>query len=166
MNDAGHETCWESELASLLGELSASQDELLKLLEEKRRLLVAADLASVQVMQVREQELIARLQQCHEQRCRLLDRAREQGLPSDSIRSLAASLPDPQRRQLSQHVQAAKGRMRVLQHHSLTNWVLAQRTLLHLSQLLEIIATGGRQQPTYGRGDLAASTGALVDRAA
>jgi hypothetical protein len=41
-------------------------------------------------------------------------------------------------------------RMRVLQHHSLVNWVLAQRALLHVSQLLEIIATGGRTQPNYG----------------
>ncbi|MCU0373434.1 MAG: hypothetical protein MUE56_09370, partial [Ignavibacteria bacterium] len=30
--------------------------------------------------------------------------------------------------------------MRLLQHQSLTNWVLAQRSMLHLSQLLEIIA--------------------------
>jgi hypothetical protein len=53
-----------------------------------------------------------------------------------------------------------------LQHQSLTNWVLVQRTLLHLSQLIEIIATGGRLKPTYGKGSDHQAGGALVDRAA
>jgi hypothetical protein len=54
----------------------------------------------------------------------------------------------------------------LLQHESLTNWVLVQRSLLHLSQLIEIVATGGRTQPTYGNGSRRLSCGALVDRAA
>ena len=60
----------------------------------------------------------------------------------------------------------ATARMRLLQHHSLTNWVLVQRTLIHLSQMLEIIATGGRLKPTYGKDDSVNSGGFLVDQAA
>jgi hypothetical protein len=56
--------------------------------------------------------------------------------------------------------------MRLLQHQSLTNWVLAQRAVLHVSQLLEIIATGGRLQPTYGDGDTLHNRGSLVDQEA
>jgi hypothetical protein len=56
--------------------------------------------------------------------------------------------------------------MRLLQHHSLTNWVLAQRSLLHITQLLEIVATGGRLQPTYGKGASSHARGALVDQEA
>jgi hypothetical protein len=56
--------------------------------------------------------------------------------------------------------------MRLLQHHSLANWVLAQRSLLHVAQMLEIIATGGRLQPTYGNGESSMSGGALVDHQA
>jgi hypothetical protein len=41
--------------------------------------------------------------------------------------------------------------------------VIAQRTLIHLSQLLEIIATGGRLQPTYGRA-VAEPCGALLNQ--
>jgi hypothetical protein len=44
--------------------------------------------------------------------------------------------------------------------------VLVQRSLLHLSQLIEIIATGGRPQPTYGNGPERQNCGSLVDRAA
>ena len=58
------------------------------------------------------------------------------------------------------------GRMDLLQHHSLANWVLAQRSLLHISQLLEIIATGGRLRPTYGKSEPVLARGALVDQEA
>ena len=57
-------------------------------------------------------------------------------------------------------------RMRLLQTGLLTNWLLAQRTLLHISQLLEIIATGGRIQPTYVVSESVQSRGALLDQEA
>jgi hypothetical protein len=116
----------------------------------------------------REQQLIDRLQACHERRQQLLARAEAEGLPGDSIDSLSRRLPAQSRARLQASIQEAASRSRLLQHQSLTNWVLVQRTLLHLSQLIEIIATGGRAKPTYGNGSdrVAAATGALVDQAA
>lgn len=160
------ENQWEAELAGLLSELSATQDSVLELLSEKRQLLVKNDLPGLQAMQPREQELIARLQGCHDRRGQLLGKAAEQGLPSDSIRSLAAVVPLANRQDFSKQVQQAAGRSRLLQHQSLTNWVVVQRTLIHLSQMLEIIATGGRERPTYSKGESGNTTGSLVDRAA
>ena len=60
----------------------------------------------------------------------------------------------------------ATARMRLLQHQSLANWVLAQRSLLHVSQLIEIIATGGRMQPTYGDKESVHARGSLVNQEA
>lgn len=156
----------EIELAEFLTELSAVQDELLWILGEKRKLLARADLASMEAMQPRERNLIERLQACHQKRCALLERSRELAAPADSLQSLAASLPFPQGTQLVQRVQQASQRSRLLQHQSLTNWVLVQKTLLHLSQMLEIIATGGRPRPTYERGEPRTQGGSLVDHAA
>ena len=77
---------------------------------------------------------------------------------------------EEKRAALGKQAKAASLRARLLQHESLTNWVLAQRTLLHLSQILEIVATGGVEKPTYAKGQTAtstgAATGAIVDRAA
>jgi hypothetical protein len=75
-------------------------------------------------------------------------------------------LPQSERQKLTPTMREATARMRLLQHHSLTNWVLVQRTLIHLSQMLEIIATGGRLKPTYGKDDSVNSGGFLVDQAA
>ena len=107
-----------------------------------------------------------RLQACQERRQALLAQAAAEGLPANDLKSLADALPASERSALSPRIREAAARMRLLQHHSLTNWVLVQRTLIHLSQVLEIIATGGRLKPTYGKGDSVDSGGVLVDQAA
>ncbi|HEV7223231.1 MAG TPA: flagellar protein FlgN [Pirellulales bacterium] len=157
---------WETDIAALLNELSATQDALFDLLARKRRLLVASDVQGIQDLEPEERELIVRLETCQARRGELLAKAVEQHLPGDSIRSLAKSLSPAARGQLERQVSEAAHRSRLLSHQSLTNWVLIQRTLIHLSQLLEIIATGGRARPTYGKGGYAAASGSLVDQAA
>jgi len=159
------ETAWDSELAGLLTDLLKTQDETLEVLTRKRQLIVDADAEGLAAVGKQEEKLIERLQQCLERREELLKRAAEEGLPSDSVRSLTAAVPKSRRGELTDQVKLAAARSRLLEHHSLTNWVLMQRTLIHLSQMLEIIATGGRLQPTYGKSEPAAASGALVDRA-
>jgi flagellar biosynthesis/type III secretory pathway chaperone len=165
MNDSSQSVVWDAELAQLLAELSDIQTDLLAVLTDKRARLLSADLESLKAMQGREAELVGRLQACHERRLALLARAASEGLPSANLTSLAAALPSEQRQHLTPQLREASARIRLLQHHSLTNWVLVQRTLLHLAQLLEIIATGGRLKPTYGKNDCAQTGGSLVDQA-
>lgn len=157
---------WESELAELLTGLLAAQDELIAVLVRKRRLLAEVDTQGLAAIGLEEQDLLKRLERSLEQRQELLGRAAAEGLPSDSIQSLMSALPKRQSGELGNQVKLANARSRLLQHHSLTNWVLVQRSLLHLSQMLEIIATGGRMKPTYDKGKSVAASGALVDREA
>lgn len=159
------ETAWESELAEFLAELSAVQDATLEVLTRKRECLVAKDLSGLAEVGRHEEEVIGRLGQCLQRRERLLGRAAGEGLPADSIQSLTAAMPRQSREDIAGQVRHAAGRARLLQHHSLTNWVLTQRTLLHLSQMIEIIATGGRMKPTYGREEPVHAGGTLVDHA-
>jgi hypothetical protein len=156
----------EVEVAQLLSDLSNVQEELLQVLTEKRALLLASDMEGMAAMQPREAQMIVRLQTCQEERGRLLARAAADGMPADNLRTLAAALPVERRVNLGDQLKAASSRARLLEHHSLANWVVVQRTLIHLSQMLEIIATGGRLQPTYGKSESVASGGSLVDHAA
>ncbi len=157
---------WETELAELLSNLSSAQDEMLELFGKKRDLLVASDTEGLERIGLQEKQLIDKLQACQDHRTLLLERATEEGLPSGSISELTTALPEPGRKTLATQVSDAKARSRLLHHQSLTNWVLVQRTLIHLSQMLEIIATGGRLQPTYEKGDSPETSGALMDHAA
>lgn len=156
---------WEHRLTELLGELSEVQSDLLALLEEKRQLLVARDQDALAAMQPREEGLLERLAECQRRRQRLLDAAAAEGLPSRDLRQLAGALPADERQRMRPAIRDAQQRTRLVQHQSLANWVLVQRSLLHLSQMVEIIATGGRKAPTYEKSGPSAVGGALVDRA-
>jgi hypothetical protein len=157
---------WEAEVSGLLAELSAAQVELLDVLQRKRERLTVADLPGLAALQPREEELATRLEDCQRRRNELLASARDAGLPGDSIGSLAAAASGQRRGKLGSEVKQVSARMRLLQNQGLTNWVLAQRSLLHVSQLVEIIATGGRMQPTYGDKESVHSRGSLVNQEA
>lgn len=155
---------WDQRIASLLTDLTSVQNDLLALLGTKRKLIAAGDSEALEALSGDEEQLTERLMNCHHRRQQLLAGAAEQGKPSDSLQSLTASLPRAERDRLRPEVTAARQRARLLQHQSLTNWVVVQRTLLHLSQMVEIIASGGRMKPTYGR-EADARGGNLVDQA-
>ena len=159
-------TDFESEISALLDELAGVQTELLAVLDEKRLALATADLESLRDLQPREERLAARLSTCHERRAELLAAAGREGLPSESVTKLANKASGGKSSKLGSRAKETADRMRLLQHHSLANWVLAQRSLLHVSQLLEIIATGGRIQPTYGDRESVHARGSLVNQEA
>jgi len=160
------EISWESELASLLNDLLSVQDELLTTLGRKREMLVTRDTDGLAEIGLQEEKLMADLAACLKRREELLEEARRQGLPSGSIRSLAEATTRKKQGELRNSMRRVSSQARLLKHHSLTNWVVIQRTLIHLSQMLEIIATGGQLQPTYGEGQSSGASGALVDHAA
>ncbi len=156
---------WDAQIAALLADLSQVQGDLLDLLSKKRERIAARDAAALKEMEPEETRLGERLMACHRQRQQLLQAAHSQGLPGDSLQALSASLPRAERESLKPEIEASRRRSRLLQHQSLTNWVLVQRTLLHLSQMIEIIATGGQMKPTYGDSPANAKGGFIVDQA-
>ncbi len=157
---------WEAELAALLDELTVVQEDLLAILAAKREQLAVVDLPGLEQTQVREEQLADRLKQCQVRRSDLLATARKAGIEGDSIGQLAALAGRERKGKLGEQAKTAAAKMRLLRHESLTNWVLAQRALLHVSQLVEIIATGGRLVPTYGERESVHSCGALVNHEA
>ena len=157
---------WESSLATLLTEISSVQDELLDVLRQKRSRMAGGDVGGMDEVQTREAALGERLESCLRRRAELLASAGRDGLVADSLLDLAARVDRDPSRGLTGRVRDTSRRMRLVQDESLTNWVLAQRSLLHVSQLLEIIATGGRLQPTDLSGDSVHARGALVDQEA
>ncbi len=156
---------WESELAELLERLSGAQRELLSLLAAKRALIVGRDHNGLAALAAREGQLADELQACQQRRQELLAQADGHGLPSGSLAELSEALPKRTANTLRPPIDEARDRARLIRHECLTQWVAVQRTVLHLSQMLEIIATGGRPEPTYGKGRTAERGGALMDQA-
>jgi flagellar biosynthesis/type III secretory pathway chaperone len=160
------QTNWETEIAQLLTELLSAQDELFAILAKKQTLLRSADHAGLAAMLPQEELLIERMTTCAQKREALLAKAKQEGLPSKDIGTLTKALPNSKNHDFSERISQANTRTRLLRNQSLSNWIAIQRTIIHLSQMLEIIATGGRLQPTYGEREPMNSSGSLVDRAA
>ncbi|QEG34177.1 flagellar export chaperone FlgN [Bythopirellula goksoeyrii] len=156
---------WEAELANLLSRLNNAQQSLFDLLSRKRELLIQRKLGELSALAPEEELLCAELQACHDRRQELLAQAASVGMPGDSIRSLAGHLPQQQAKGLQQPLDEAQRRSQLLRHHCMSQWVAVQRTMLHLSHMIEIIATGGHLKPTYGKGAAPSQSGSLMDQA-
>ena len=156
----------EREIAGLLDALTETQDELLLVLTQKRKALAAGDLKLLGGIEEREGAVGRKLEECQRRREKLLAGAAARGVKADSVGQLAKSMPGGNSSPLRRQVLEASAKMRIVQNHALTNWVVAQRSLLHLSQLLAIVAAGGRLTPTYGGPASFHARGALVDQEA
>jgi hypothetical protein len=84
---------WETEVAQLLTDLSAAQDELFAILARKRTMLIESDHSGLATLIPEEEQLIAKMQSCASRREDLLRRAKMEGLPSKNIAALSKSLP-------------------------------------------------------------------------
>ena len=165
MSKDDNEISWEAELADLLEQLSAAQAELLALLQTKGEFIRQQDHQGLAELAPQEEAVAQRLMACQQRREDMLAAAGEQGLPSQSLLELGAAIPVNEGSTLGEDLLAARDRAKLVRHECLAQWVVVQRTVLHLSQLLEIIATGGRSQPTYGNGQPPRASGSLMDQA-
>lgn len=154
----------ETEVLTYLEDLSTVQEELLALLVAKRAAISVGDLDQLSELGVREVAVQERMAELQIRRSEILATAQSEGIVCDSLEDLAGSARSEDSPILAREVKEAKQRMRLLQHETLTNWVVEQTSLLHVSRMLEIIACGGRLQPTYGKGGDSQNRGTLVDR--
>lgn len=156
----------ESSLLDLLNDLTSTQDELLELLSRKREHMAKGLLKETEASHADEERLRERLFQCHQRRGALLQSAAASGKPSGSLRELAQAMDGDNHSELKKKVQESQNRIRLLQHESLANWVVAQRALLHIAKVIEIMATGGSLKPTYDSGETASMRGNLINEEA
>lgn len=165
------EASWDANVASLLERLSTAQSGLLSLLASKRELIMKKDHQALQSLAPEEAALSAELAACHQQRELLLARAAREGLPGKTLTDACENLPADASAALAKPLADARQQSELIRHECLAQWVIVQRTVLHLSQMLEIVATGGRAKPTYDNGPsqrkptMRASSGSLMDKA-
>jgi hypothetical protein len=165
MNEVSSTAAWHDATEAFLHDLRGAQEELLAELAERRRRRMADHEQPAGVTPV-EKALLQRLEQCHQRRSELVRAARQAGLPGQTLRAAAGALHPDARSSLQALLDEAESAGRRLRLACLTHWMLARRSLAHISQLLEILATGTPQPPTYGNGAVSTARGSLLDEAA
>ncbi len=174
MSEQSTIAAWPDAAEEFLSDLLAVQKDLLAALDQRRRPPAAAAagdspsaIVTSTVASSIEPSLLERLRQCHFRRADLLKAAARTGLPAQTLRGAVAALADSgTRRSLQALLDEAESAGRRVRLAGLTQWMLAQRSLAHVGQLLEILATGAPQPPTYGNGAISAPRGGLLDEAA
>ena len=141
-----------TQIEEFLDSLSVVQDATLEFLIRKGDLLGKSDTKGLAEIAGEEQTVMDRLHGVFEQRHQILQQAKEADLPCDTLELLAARLDrETPGSTLEERCRESIRKSRLLQHQSLANWILAQRTAVHLSQLIEIIGTKGKPGQTYNR---------------
>jgi hypothetical protein len=159
-------TSWHDAVAEFLTDLTAVQEALLAEVGQRHK-RSSDNREPLGTVTAAEVELLNRLAECHQRRAELLHAAHQAGLPAQSLRAAVAALGNgPVKGQLSLQIAQAASTGRRLQLAGLTQWMLAQRSLAHVGQVLEILATGAPQPPTYGNGAVSTRCGGLLDQAA
>ena len=158
MNQSAHDS-WDGKLATYLQDLVDAQGELLAFLRRRRETLVSGEPEATTALNAEETQLAERLGELHQRRAALMTEA---GDP--------ASLEDAARRRGSDAApgglwEDARRNVGLLRHECVVNWLLTQRTLLHVSQLLQRVFRGDATYSAAGKPSQAQG-GTLLDHQA
>ncbi|MDR2439597.1 MAG: flagellar protein FlgN [Planctomycetaceae bacterium] len=158
----------EHEVITFLNQLATVQEKILDVLKKKQSLLVKPDKEALATITAEEEQTLMLLQQSLDHREKILEFAKEQGYKVDSIRMLCEQIfPKPNEWRLL--INAAQNRNQQIRYLALANWTVSQKSLIHLTQILEIIETRGQGKTTYkpqkGK-EIQSSGGGFVDRVA
>jgi hypothetical protein len=92
----------------------------------------------------------------------LLKLAKSQGIVVSTLRELASRLDDPER-SLTTSATRMKQKMEAIHYRSLSHWISCQKAWLHYSDLVQLIATGGRKSMSLGSTRSSAQGGVILD---
>ncbi|MCA9104375.1 MAG: hypothetical protein R3B96_23935 [Pirellulaceae bacterium] len=155
----------EAEIAQLLTDMTSIQSSLLEVLRAKREAVKSNDTATYRELLDEESRIYELLGNVNERRSEILSAANLQGLKGETLKEVSLRLPETRQSGLTRKIGETDKMTQTLRLEQLTNWVVDQQCLLYVSHLLEMIATGGRLRPTYGRSEFG-MRGSLLDHEA
>jgi|GEM_PF-5973772 len=158
----------EKQFDTLMDDILDVQSDLFAAISEKRKALIETDIDAITALIAREETLAGKLNECSERREVLLKIAKKVGVKAASVRAVVSSLPSKNRASLEAKIGKIERQAKMLKSQNLTNLLVIQKTLLHLSKMVEIIATGSPEKTIYSNGQSGSTSdcsGKLVDHA-
>ena len=156
----------KTKIIEFLKQLAKAQEKTLKILQEKHTLLVKPSPTGLSEIAAKESDTLDQLRLTLEKREEILQEAHNEGIDADSIQILCEKL-FPKNFEVRKLLDIAQNQCRQLRFLALTNWTVSQKSMIHLSQILELIETRGQGKTTYKPTKGSESNGGgLVDRVA
>ena len=156
----------KKQLLNFLNQLIETQVQMLAMLQKKQAILVQPKKQAIALIYAEEEGTVKTMQDMLQRREEILTAARLQNVRGDSIEQLCEHFFP---RNIEVHKLLTETRQYTHQIRLLayTNWTMSRKSLIHVSQILELLETRGQGKTTYQpSANTDASGGGFVDRAA
>jgi hypothetical protein len=137
------------EIEDLLVAIDESQAALGNAYAEKRAAIRQTNGAEIHRLTMLEESLVADLQAHLRRREQILQRAGQMGLPADSLGSVVRTFDEPLRESLLAQIERTQQMADTNRRESWILWIVCKQSLRFFSDVVELIANGGRRAPVY-----------------
>ena len=156
----------KTDLIDFLNRLIETQKQMLAVLHRQQAVLVRPEKEAMALVTADEEVVREKMQQVFSRREELLTAARLQNISGDSIEQLCEHF-FPRNIEVQKKLDEARHRRDQIRLLAYTNWTMSRKSMIHVSQILELLETRGQGKTTYHpRKDDGTPSGGFVDRVA
>ena len=155
----------KTDIQDYLTQLIESQNQWLAILHKKQAILVKPEKEAMALIAVEEEKAVESMQNILKWREELLTSARLQNIRGDSIEQLCEHF-FPRNSEVQQLLDAAKHRTQQIRFLNYTNWLISRKSLIHVSQVLELLDKGQGKTTYQPQTNSQPSRSNFVDRVA
>jgi hypothetical protein len=137
------------DIEDLLVAIDETQAALAGVYRDKRAAIRQANGPGLDRLTTIEETLVADLQVHLRRREQILQQARQLGLPADSLSSVVRTLDEPLRERLIAQIDETRRVADANRRESWILWIVCKQSLRFFTDVLELIANGGRRAPIY-----------------
>ena len=154
----------KTDILNFLNQLIETQVQMLAVLHKKQAVLVRPEKEAMTSITAEEEKTVETMQAILQQREELLTAARLQNVQGDSIEQLCEHF-FPRNIEVHKLLDETRHRTHQIRLLAYTNWTMSRKSLIHVSQILELLDTQGLGKTTY-RQRPSTDGGGFVDRVA
>ena len=138
----------KTDLQDFLHQLIESQSQMLAILHKKQAILVKPEKEALALIATEEEKALKTMQNVLQRREELLTSARLQNIQGDSIEQLCGHF-FPKNVEVQKLLDESRHRTQQIRLLAYTNWTISRKSLIHVSQILELLETQGQGKTTY-----------------
>jgi hypothetical protein len=137
------------DIEDLLVAIDETQAALAAAYRDKRAAIRHANAREIDRLTAIEETLVADLQAHLRGREQILQQARQLGLPADSLSSVVRTFDEPLCARLVAQIEQTQRVADANRRESWILWIVCKQSLRFFSDVIELIANGGRRTPVY-----------------
>jgi hypothetical protein len=137
------------DVEDLLLAVDENQAALSVAYRDKRAAIREANGAEIDRLTQIEESLIAELQVQLRRREQILQQARKLGLPAESLTRVVETFDEPLRERLLAQIEQTRRVTDSNRRESWILWIVCKQSLRFFSDVIDLIASGGRRNPVY-----------------